>query len=106
MEIDRDQVIIADEVKVLSAAVDTLNKQIARQAGSAKEDTALRKLDISIADLIFRSRCIEIFERELQTTKAHRNRIEDMLEQFKREGNNFSQSFASIYRQSKTVAIP
>ena len=95
VEVTHGQVIIADEIKALSAAVDNLTKQIARQAGSAKEDATLRKLDIAIAYLNFRSRRIEMFERELQSTRAHRNRIEDVLEQFKREENNLSQSFAS-----------
>jgi hypothetical protein len=95
VEIDHGHVIIADEIKALSAAVDNLTRQIAQQAGSAKEDITLRKLDIAIAYLNFRSRRIEMFERELQTTRAHRNRIEDILEQFKREENNLSQSFAS-----------
>jgi predicted nucleic acid-binding Zn-ribbon protein len=95
VEIDHGQVIIADEIKALSIAVDNLTRQIIRQAGETKEDSTLRKLDIAIAYLNFRSRRIEMFERELQTTRAHRNRIEDVLEQFKREENNLSQSFTS-----------
>ena len=94
-EVTHGQVIIADEIKALSAAVDNHTKQIAQQAGSAKEDATLRKLDIAIAYLNFRSRRIEMFERELQSTRAHRNRIEDVLEQFKREENNLGQSFDS-----------
>jgi predicted nucleic acid-binding Zn-ribbon protein len=95
VEIDHGHVIIADEIKALSAAVDNLTRQIAQQAGSTKEDATLRKLDTAIAYLNFRSRRIEMFERELQTTRAHRNRIEDVLEQFQREENNLSQAFAS-----------
>jgi hypothetical protein len=95
VEVNHGQVIIADEIKALSTAVDRLTQQIAQQSGSAKEDTTLRKLDIAISYLNFRSRRIEMFERELQTTRAQRNRIEDVLEQFQREENNLSQSFAS-----------
>ena len=87
--------LVADELKTLSNAVDNLSRQIAKQSGNSEEETTLRKLDIAIAYLNFRSRRIEMFERELQTTRAHRNRIEDVLEQFKREENNLSQSFAS-----------
>lgn len=95
LDIDHGQVIIADEIKALSLAVDNLTRQIAQQAGGAKEETTLRKLDIAIAYLNFRSRRIEMFERELQTTRGHRNRIEDVLGQFQREENNLSQAFAS-----------
>ena len=95
VDIDHGQVIIADEIKALSAAVDNLTRQITQQANGAQEETTLRKLEIAIAYLNFRSRRIEMFEQELQTTRAHRNRIEDVLEQFQREENNLSEAFAS-----------
>lgn len=95
VEIDHGQVIIADEIKALSAAVDNLTRQITQQANGAHEEATLRKLEIAIAYLNFRSRRIEMFERDLQSARASRNRIEDVLEQFQREENNLPQAFAS-----------
>ncbi len=90
---DQGQVIIAEEIKSLSAAVDKLTSQIAQQAGDSKEAAKLRKLDIAIAYLNFRSRRIEMFELDLQAKRTSRNRIDDLLEQFKREEDNLSLSF-------------
>jgi len=94
-EIDQGQVIIADEIKALSAAVDNLTRQIAQQTGDAKEAGKLRKLDIAIAYLNFRSRRIEMFEQNLQASRTNRNRIVDVLEQFQREEDNLSLAFDS-----------
>jgi predicted nucleic acid-binding Zn-ribbon protein len=95
VEVSHGEVIIADEIKALSAAVDKLTRQIAKQKGSQQEETTLRKLDIAIAYLNFRSRSIEMFERDLQSARASRNRIEDVQEQFQREEDNLSQAFDS-----------
>lgn len=94
-QIDQGQIILADEIKALSAAVDELTSQIARQTGDSKEDAKLRKLDIAIAYLNFRSRRIEMFERDLQAKRTIRNRTEDLLEQFQREEDNLPLAFAS-----------
>ena len=94
-EQDISAALVADELKSLSNAVDNLSRQIAKQSGNAEEETTLRKLDIAIAYLNFRSRRIEMFERDLQSSRASRNRIEDVLEQFQREENSLSQSFDS-----------
>lgn len=94
-EQDMSAVLVAEELKTLSNAVDNLSRQIAKQSGNAEEETTLRKLDIAIAYLNFRSRRIEMFERDLQSSRASRNRIEDVLEQFQREENSLSQSFDS-----------
>ena len=91
---------IADELKTLSNAVDNLSRQIARQEGATEEETTLRKLDIAIAYLNFRSRRIEMFERDLQSARTSRNRIEDVLEQFQREENSLSQSFESNQQEA------
>ena len=92
-EIDHGHVIIADEIKALSAAVDKLTLQLSQQKAPSNEETTLRKLDIAIAYLNFRSRRIEMFEQDLQSSRAQRNRIEDVLEQFQREEDNLSRSF-------------
>ena len=94
-EQDMSAALVAEELKTLSNAVDNLSRQIAKQSGNAEEETTLRKLDIAIAYLNFRSRRIEMFERDLQSSRASRNRIEDVLEQFQREENSLSQSFDS-----------
>ena len=94
-EQDMSAALVADELKTLSNAVDNLSRQIAKQSGNSEEETTLRKLDIAIAYLNFRSRRIEMFERDLQSSRASRNRIEDVLEQFQREENSLSQSFDS-----------
>lgn len=92
-EIDHGHVIIADEIKALSTAVDKLTRQLSEQKASSNEETTLRKLDIAIAYLNFRSRRIEMFEHDLQSSRAQRNRIEDVLEQFQREEDNLSRTF-------------
>ena len=94
-EQDMSATLVAEELKTLSNAVDNLSRQIAKQSGNSEEETTLRKLDIAIAYLNFRSRRIEMFERDLQSSRASRNRIEDVLEQFQREENSLSQSFDS-----------
>lgn len=99
-EIDHGEVIIADEIKSLTAAVDKLTAQMTKQAGEAKEEVTLRKLDIAISYLNFRSRRIEMFERDLQSTRTNRNRIEDALEQFRREEDSLSQTFDSNQQEN------
>jgi hypothetical protein len=71
-EQDISAALVADELKTLSNAVDNLSRQIAKQSGNAEEETTLRKLDIAIAYLNFRSRRIEMFERDLQSSRASR----------------------------------
>lgn len=99
-EIDQGEVIIADEIKSLTAAVDKLTAQMSKQAVDSKEAVTLRKLDIAISYLNFRSRRIEMFERDLQSTRANRNRIEDAMEQFRREEDNLSQAFDSNQQEN------
>ena len=103
-EQDMSAALVAEELKTLSNAVDNLSRQIAKQSGNAEEETTLRKLDIAIAYLNFRSRRIEMFERDLQSSRASRNRIEDVLEQFQREENSLSQSFDSNQQESMQKA--
>ncbi|MBW2688364.1 MAG: hypothetical protein JRC99_00345 [Deltaproteobacteria bacterium] len=97
---DIDDAMIAEELRALSTAVDNLAKQMANQAESEGQDTNLRKLDIAISYLNFRSRRIEMFERDMQSMRTSRNRLEDILEQFKREEDSLSQSFDSNQREA------
>jgi len=94
-EQDISAALVAVELKTLSNAVDNLSRHIAKQSGKTEEETTLHKLDIAIAYLNFRSRRIEMFERDLQSSRASRSRIEDALEQFQREENSLSQRFDS-----------
>ncbi len=84
---------ITGKLTALSESIDTLAKQIEKQTNSSKQDISLRKLDIAIAYLNFRSRRIEMFERDLQSSRTKRNRLEDLLEQFQREEDGLSPSF-------------
>ena len=97
---DVDNAMIAEEIKALSTAVDNLAKQMAKQAVSNHQDTSLRKLDIAIAYLNFRSRRIEMFDRDMQSMRTSRNRLNDVLEQFKREEDGMSQSFDSNQQEA------
>ena len=98
---NNDDAMIAEEIRTLSTAVDNLAKQMAKQTGNEHQDTNLRKLDIAIAYLNFRSRRIEMFERDLQSMRTSRNRLDDVLEQFQREEDNLPQSFDS--NQQETI---
>lgn len=88
-----DDVTLAEELRVLSQSIDRLAKQMAQQAGSARQDTTLRQLDIAISYLNFRSRRIEMFERDLQSARTGRNRLYDVLEQFQREEDGLTESY-------------
>jgi len=50
-----------------------------------QQNASLRKLDIAFAYLNFRSRRIEMFEHDLQLARNIRNRLNDVLELFRRE---------------------
>jgi chromosome segregation ATPase len=84
---------VADELRGLADAIDNLTRLLNSKSQEQDQSTRLRKLDIAISYLNFRSRRIEMFERELQTTRASRNRLEDVLEQFSREEENLPQMF-------------
>lgn len=90
---DMDDAMVAKELRALSAAINSLAKKMEADVGSAQEDTSLRKLDIAISYLNFRSRRIEMFERDLQSARTSRNRLDDIHEQFQREEESLSESF-------------
>jgi len=92
---DLGDAMIAKELRALSAAINSLNQQMETQAAGASKDITLRKLDIAIAYLNFRSRRIEMFERDLQSARTSRNRLDDLQEQFQNEEENLSQAFDS-----------
>lgn len=87
--------LLTNELRALTAAVENLAAQIGKGSGHSSEDKALHKLDIAIAYLNFRSRRIEMFERELQTMRTSRNRLEDVIEQLRQEEENLVQAFGS-----------
>ena len=97
---DRGDALIAAEFRTLSTAIDNLTRQIQKQEGSAQKDVTLQKLDIAIAYLNFRSRRIEMFERDLQSARSNRNRLDDVLEQFQREEEGLPQTFDNTQREA------
>lgn len=94
-ELEVAESVIAGEIRALSKSIQQLSSQLAQQPGVSAQDANLRKLDIAITYLNFRSRRIEMAERDLQAARTSRNRLEDVLEQFKREEDNLSRSFDS-----------
>ncbi len=92
-QVDMDETTIAAELKTLSRSIESLTKQMQQQAGGLQKDATLRKLDIAIAYLNFRSRRIEMFERDLQSARMNRNRLDDVMEQLQREEDGLAQSF-------------
>ena len=92
---DMGYAMIGEELRALSTAVNSLAQQMETQAAGASKDITLRKLDIAIAYLNFRSRRIEMFERDLQSARTSRNRLDDLQEQFQNEEENLSQAFDS-----------
>lgn len=84
---------VAQELRLLSESIENLTRQLETNAGGDDQETSLRKLDIAISYLNFRSRRIEMFERDLQSSRAARNRLEDVLDQFSREEESLAQTF-------------
>lgn len=73
--------LIALEIRNLSASVDRLTQLLYQQAEKKQEDEVLRKLDIAVAYLNFRSRRIEMLERDRQNNQSIKNRLEDFIQQ-------------------------
>lgn len=97
---DMGEAMMVGELRTLSTAIDNLAKQLQQQTARGHKDVALQKLDIAIAYLNFRSRRIEMFERELQLARSNRNRLDDVLEQFQREEESLPQSFDASQREA------
>ncbi|MDH3999072.1 MAG: hypothetical protein OET90_09580 [Desulfuromonadales bacterium] len=83
---------LEQELRLLAQSIDNLTRQL-KVGANATEQRKLHQLDIAIAYLNFRSRRIEMFERELQSNRAMRNRLSDSLAQFQQEEDNLPQFF-------------
>ena len=73
--------IIALEIRNLSTSVDRLTQLLYEQAQQDQQDVVLRKLDIAVSYLNFRSRRIEMLERDKQNSQTTKNRLEDIIGQ-------------------------
>lgn len=71
--------IVALEIRNLSTSVDRLTQLLYGQVQQKEQDSMLRKLDIAVAYLNFRSRRIEMLERDLQNSQSMKSRLEDIL---------------------------
>lgn len=76
-----DAEIISLEIRNLSTSVDRLTQLLYEQQQDSKQDEVLRKLDIAVAYLNFRSRRIEMLERDKQNSEGTKNRLEDIIKQ-------------------------
>jgi hypothetical protein len=72
----------SDSTERLAIAVERLVQLLEQESAVEHEEKQLRKLDIAISYLNFRSRRIEIMDRDLSMTKSERERIEDVLQQW------------------------
>ncbi|NOQ52341.1 MAG: hypothetical protein GQ578_09030 [Desulfuromonadaceae bacterium] len=80
---DRDTAeIIALEIRNLSTSVDRLTQLFYEQGQKKNQDVVLRKLDIAVAYLNFRSRRIEMMERDLRRTESGKTHLEDIIRQW------------------------
>jgi len=73
---------LAVELRGLSKSVDRLAALLDAQSRERQEDVSYRKLELAIAYLNFRSRRIESLERDIDSSKAQRSRLEDNLPVF------------------------
>lgn len=73
--------IVALEIRNLAISVDRLTQLLFEQEKQNKQDELLRKLDIAVSYLNFRSRRIEMLERDKQNTQSTKNRLEDIIQQ-------------------------
>ena len=88
--------IVALEIRNLSTSVDRLTELLYSQIQQNNRQTILRKLDIAIAYLNFRSRRIEQLERDKQRSNTAKTRFEDIIRQWEQrieqleeqDGNN------------------
>lgn len=99
-----DDALIARELSTLSATIADLAKQMQKQAEIAHKETALQQLDIAIAYLSLRSRRIEMFEKELHSSRSNRNRLDSALEQIQSEEDGLSKTFDTSQRENRQRA--
>jgi len=78
---NEDAEIIALEIRNLSTSVDRLTQLLYEQKQKQEQADVLRKLDIAVAYLNFRSRRIEMLERDRQNSHTTKTRLEDIIQQ-------------------------
>ncbi len=83
---------IALEIRNLSTSVDRLTRLLYDQGLQKEQDDILRKLDIAVAYLNFRSRRIEVLERDLQGSRSTRSRLEDVIRQWEQRLERIEQA--------------
>ena len=76
------EVLTEDSVQRLAIAVEDLTRHLVTQAATNGQNQELRKLDIAISYLNFRSRRIELMDRDLSMTKNERDRMKDLADQW------------------------
>jgi len=81
--------LIALEIRNLSTSVDRLTQLLFEQGQQEQQEVILRKLDIAVAYLNFRSRRIEMLERDKQNSQASKNRLEDIIGQLENRVEQF-----------------
>ena len=72
----------------MTRALESLNLMLKEQQSRADRSYQLQKLEIAISYLNFRSRSIEVKEKELQGLRESRDRMEEMLLEIKREADS------------------
>ena len=70
---------VARELRALSVSLDRLTAILESQAGSEEQDQLFQKLNLAVAYLNFRSRRIEMLERDVQQARAAKGQIESSL---------------------------
>lgn len=76
---------LAHEIRQLAEAVRQLGESLQAQQESLGEQLTLQKLNVAINYLNFRSRRIEVLERDLQGIKSQKQRLEDVLLQLEQK---------------------
>jgi len=70
---------VATELRQLTRTVEKIASQLEKQQLERQEEVRFRKLDLAIAYLNFRSRRIESIERDIETQRTIRSRMEENL---------------------------
>ena len=86
---ENDNNLLVSAVAQLSAAVEHLSMVMDKESNLKKDDDALRKLDIAISYLNFRSRRIEAVEKDIQQARTMKDRVEDFLTQMEQREKAF-----------------
>lgn len=76
--------LIAGEIRNLATSVDRLTQLLSDQAQQQRQDTTLRKLDIAVDYLNFRSRRIEMLEHDLSSSRTLKRNLEDVIRQWEK----------------------